>query len=305
MKKKINSKYPPLTKAYEDFLDLISNRNYKVRTVYEHYVLNEGNSDPDSTIIILRVDVDFGFHLSEALASHLNSRGLRASHYFLTFPERYYNLWGSKIPSKLIEMNQEVGIHNDHLYYQLKTGKSGIARLKKDIRKLSSLSGCKVKGSIFHGHNEINKLDHSNWELTKDISPSSLNLKYHDGFKSKYIKKNSLNWDPECDKKISDYMGFPSSWGWNYTPSYPCREILKYSKPNKIIHVSIHTHNAFKYWNYWTKKYCEKMPKKDSLISFTYKKIIIHKNLFFNLIFELISKYRLGFIKDIIKFFKN
>ena len=36
-KQNIN-KYPPLTKAYKNFLDLIASPQYSVRTVYEHYI---------------------------------------------------------------------------------------------------------------------------------------------------------------------------------------------------------------------------------------------------------------------------
>ena len=269
-------KYPPLTKAYKNLFDLIAKPEYEVRTVYEHYCLNKGLSNPNSTIVVLRIDVDFGFHLSDALAYHLNQRGLKASHYFLTLPEFYYDLWDSDIPSKLLSYGHEVGIHNDHLYYQLTTGKSGIERLILDIKKLSSISKSKIKGSIYHGHNKINNMGYSNWELIKDISPESIGLEYHDGFKSCYIKSSQELYEPKCDLDISDYLGLADSWGWNYVPAYPIRNIMRFSKPNNVIHICLHTHNAFKYWESWTNKYKEKMPMPDSSLEFMFKKLYLY-----------------------------
>ena len=213
---------PPLTRAYKKLFEELSNKNkYEVRTVYEHYVVNKGIPAKDIITVILRIDVDNAFHLSFFLAECLNNYGLTASHYFLTHPDRYYDLWCSDIPKKIIQLGQEVGLHSDHYYEQLVYGIDGITKLKKDIKKLGKLIGEPIKGMVYHGHPEINALGATNWDLTKYIESSDLDLEYHDGLKSVYVEPHQNQWKPKCDLRISDYMGFPRSWGWNYLPWYP------------------------------------------------------------------------------------
>ena len=104
-----NSKWK-LTKVYKNLFEELSNKHkYECRTVYEHYVVHDSKPIEDKIIVILRVDVDNGFHLTEPLVNYMNDYGLKASHYFLTHPDRYYDLWKSDIPKKYLKMGHEVG----------------------------------------------------------------------------------------------------------------------------------------------------------------------------------------------------
>lgn len=274
---------PELTPAYLSVLNELSNTSkYCVRSVYQHYVTHNGVPDDRRATVVLRIDVDNGFHLSLPLALHIHKRGLTASHYFLTHPERYYNLWNSTIPKKIYELGQEVGLHSDHYYEQLVYGVNGLENLRRDINRLSHLIGSPIKGMVYHGHNDMNALGKTNWELTNTITPSYIGLEYNDGLYSCYIKPDSKSWRPKCDYRLSDYMGLPQSWGWNYLPSYPVQKLKAHARPGFVIHIGMHTINAFKYWNYWTPAYQEKMPEKESIISFQHKRYILIIRLFTN-----------------------
>ena len=198
---------PPLTPAYRNLLDELATSKYVVRNVYDHYVVNGGCPDKNYPTVVLRIDVDDAFHLSWPLALHLHQRGLTATHYFLTHPDRYYNLWVSDIPKKIVSLAQEVGLHSDHYYEQLAFGKDGLSELKSDISRLSELIESPVRGMVYHGHEQINLLGTTNRILTKDIFHYEIGLEYHDGLHSCYIQPNSNEWSPNCDFRISDYMG--------------------------------------------------------------------------------------------------
>lgn len=269
---------PKLTKAYEALFDELASKRYVVRGVHEHYVQHGGAPDDRLPTVVLRVDVDNGFHLSWPLAVQLHQRGLTASHYFLTNSDRYYDIWGSDIPRRINQLSQEVGLHTDHFFDELTLGIDGLASLKSDIKRLSELIGEPIKGMVYHGHSRINAYGVTNWDLTKDIHPEDLNLEYHDGLKSCYIKPNAKRWEPNCNTLISDYMGFSESWGWNYYPDYPVKTLKRNAQKLGVIHISFHTQNAFEYWNHWQNSYNEEMIKRDSTVLFIKKSLSIRIN---------------------------
>lgn len=265
----------PLTRAYRDLFDELREGDYVVRNVYQHYVENAGHPDTARPTVVLRIDVDSGFHLSWPLAVHLHQRGLTATHYFLTHPQRYYNLWVSDIPKKIASLGQEVGLHSDHYYEELAFGKNGLAEMRSDILKLSELCGSQIRGMVYHGHKEINAMGVTNWMLTADIASDELGLRYHDGLHSSYIAPGSDTWRPKCDYRISDYMGISHSWGWNYHPKYPVSRLKKLAKPNTTFHIAFHTKNAFRYWVNWPDTYSEKPRLREQSSIFLYKKMRI------------------------------
>ncbi len=274
--KNYNSKWK-LTKVYKNLFEELSNRDkYECRTVYEHYVVHESKPIKDKIIVILRVDVDNGFHLTEPLVNYMNDYGLKASHYFLTHPDRYYDLWKSDIPKNTLKMGHEVGLHSDHYYDQLELGIDGLTTLKNDIKRLSSLIGEPIKGMVHHGHPAINAKGTTNWELTKELNSFELGLEYHDGLRSCYIDPKTERWKPKCDFRLSDYLGLPSSLGWNYLPNYPLSKLKKFGKKGAIFHIGFHTLNAFEnYWESWDFKYGEKVFPKETKQTFWKKKIYI------------------------------
>jgi len=275
-------KFPHLTKAYKLLFDELASGRYVVRSVYEHYVTHGGKPDQFLPTVVLRIDVDSGFHLSWPLALHLHQRGLTATHFFLTHPSRYYNLWCSAIPEKIHKLGQEVGLHTDHYYEQLAFGVDGLTSIKNDVKKLSKLIGEPIKGMVYHGHNLINAFGTTNWTLTKDILPSELGLEYHDGLHSCYIHPDSDVWRPKCDTRLSDYMGVTNVSGWNYVPSYPLVRLKKYAKPSSTLHLAFHTMNAFEYWNNWPSTYQERHVPKESPVVFYTKKFIVTKRLIYS-----------------------
>lgn len=292
---------PPLTKAYENLFDELGSGRYVVRNVYEHYVEHGGRPDATRPTVVLRVDVDNCFHLSWPLALYLHHRGLTATHYFLTHPERYYNLWASVIPKKIHDLGHEVGLHTDHYYEQLAFGTDGLANLQSDIKRLSELIGAPVKGMVYHGHNEINALGTSNWALTRDVLPSEVGLEYHDGLRSCYIHPDSETWRPKCDDRISDFMGLSNSWGWNYFPFYPLSQVRKLSKPGSTLHIAFHTKNAFNYWEKWPDTYDEKPRQKESFATFQKKKLMIAFRPYRNALVAQLPDSWKQFIKKVIR----
>lgn len=268
-------KSSPLTKAYGRVFDEIADKGrYRTWTVAGFYKDNEGKADPTKVNVVVRIDVDNGLHFSVPLAHELSRRGIQASHFFLTFPEKYYQIWGSGVPAEVAALGQEVGIHTDHYYAQL-TGKGdGLECLRNDIRKLSAEAEVKVRGMVFHGHKDIDALGVRNWDLTKNINPVDLGLEYHDGYQSCYLRPGSETWKPKCDIQITDYLGFSESWGWNYDSSIPMRA-LRRARPGQIVHLSFHTQNAFEYWKHWTHDYHEAMLSPDTRGSFLKKAALI------------------------------
>jgi hypothetical protein len=265
-----------VTSAYQRvFRELAGKDKYRTFTVAEFYVDRRGVPVSNRVNVVVRVDVDNCLHLEPCLAETLRRYGIESSHYFLTHPSRYYQLWGSGIPRRVHELGHEVGLHSDHYFEQLTRGIEGLAQLREDIRSLAQEVGAPIRGMCFHGHSGMDALGNTNWELTRDVPPADLGLEYHDGKTSCYLAPGAKSWRPACDHQISDFLGFPNSWGWNYVPSLPIKA-LRRAQRGEIVHLVFHTKNAFRYWEGWTEAFKERRRYKEPLSSFIRKMLLIH-----------------------------
>ena len=262
-----------LTKTYLNlFRELSNSALYRTYSVGEFYVDRKREPDPNKVNVVVRIDVDSGFHLSVPLAQVLSYFGIRSSHFFLTHPARYYKIWKSDVPRLVYELGHEVGLHSDHYYEQLINGIDGLNKLKDDIQSLSDEIGQPIRGMCFHGHPAIDTLGQTNWKLTKDVNSKDLGLEYHDGLKSCYIAPGKKFWEPACDIRMTDYLGWSNEWGWNLYPKLPLKQ-LKRAKYGEIVHIVLHTKNAFYYWKGWLNKYGEQPLSKPPLIRFWFRAI--------------------------------
>jgi len=253
-----------LTKPYRLLLEELAKDTYCTWSVFD-YFLKENIHPKDKINIILRIDVDFGLHLCPNFATLLKENGItNASFYFLTFPSRYYNIWKSDIAKIIADRGFEVGLHTDHYYEQLISGKDAIEGIKEDVKRMNDLIGKSVYGMVYHGHKAINALGTTNWEIYKNTPPEELGLVYHDGVNSPYTKPGSDDfWRPNTDYPVlSDFVGVVGAW--KYCPSHPLR-ILRKIKAGQSINVVIHPHNAFKWWINWDYSYGENMPKRATM----------------------------------------
>ena len=271
--------WPPLTAAYKRLFDELSLPAYQVRTVFDHYVVHQGVAHTSKATIILRVDVDAGFHLSYPLALQLHRRGLTASHYFLTDESRYYNIWMSEIPQRIAKLNQEVGLHSDHLYQQITTGVDGVQRIRDDVKRLALLSQVPVYGMMYHGHPAMSVYG-CNVELYDNIAPEDLGLTYHDGLASVYRDPSKGVGQPRCHARVIDFMGLSSSWGWNYLSRYPLSYVRKHARKGEVLCIDFHTHNAFEYWRDWPIFYDERKREQESFLLFQKKRFLILSRLY-------------------------
>ncbi|MDP8247259.1 MAG: methyltransferase domain-containing protein [Candidatus Tritonobacter lacicola] len=288
----------PLNDAYRNFFRHLSDRDrYRVHTVHGFYVLKKGAPDRDRVNVVLRVDVDSCLHLTVPLAEEMKKLGLQASFYFLTNPGRHYRLWGSGVPGRVRELGHEVGLHTDHYYEQAAFGKDGLGELKGDIRKLSEEAGEEIKGMVYHGHVEIDRMGALNWDLYKDLSPAELGLAYHDGPDGPYATPGYPVWVPRCDCNLSDFMGIPDSQGWTYLPSWPV-ENLERLKPGDVCHVTIHTMKAFDYWVDWDGGFGERPMKRENTAVFILKKARIY--FFFKLLPAIVRLVRRAFSASVL-----
>lgn len=268
---------PTLTPTYKQFFDELQSPRYRVFGVAEFFCDRDALPDPNHVNVILRIDVDNGLHLALPLARTLATLGLTASHFFLTHPDRYYRVWSSGVPRAVAELDQEVGVHSDHLFGKEVLGERGLPSLVEDIERLSQETDRRVRGVVYHGHPEMNRIvGRFNRELYADVQPKDLGIDYHEGPCSPYTHPGSLPyWEPRnCSHTLSDYMGFANSWGWNYFPSYPLR-VLRRCRRGEAIHVVIHTLNAFEYWKGWTDEFGESMPARDYRMEFFRKAIVL------------------------------
>ena len=254
-----------LTKPYELLFEELTRDIYHTWSVYDYFI-RQSIRPKEKINVILRIDVDFGLHLCSKLASILKEKEINASFYFLTFPSRYYNIWRSDIPKIVSDMSFEVGLHTDHYYEQLISGRDATEGIKEDVKKLSKLVGKPIYGMVYHGHEAMKALGTLNWEIYKNTPPEELDLLYHDGLTSPYTKPGSNDfWEPNTDHPLlSDHMrGVVGAW--RYCVSLPLR-ILRKVKVGESIHICIHPHNAFEWWENWDYSYGEEMPeKKDTL----------------------------------------
>lgn len=252
-----------VTAPYHHLFEELAGDRYCIWSVYDYFI-QEGPPSEDKVNVIIRVDVDRGLHLCTDLASILKEKNIKASFYFLTFPERYYNIWESSIPKLVAEKRFEVGLHTDHYYEQLISGKDAIEGIRKDVKKLSDCIGTDVYGMTYHGHPAINALGTTNWEVYKTIPAEKLGLVYHDGVDSPYTAPGEGDaWKPNTTHPIlTDYMKI--SGAWKYCPWYPVK-LLQTVLPGQSIHICIHPHNAFTWWEDWDHSYQESMPERDTL----------------------------------------
>jgi len=244
-----------LTKPYQLLFRELEKNIYCTYNVYD-YIIKEDMPPEDKKNVIMKVDVDLGLHLSLELAFILKEKNINASFYFLTFPNRYYNIWKSDIPKIISNMGFEVGLHTDHYYEQIISGKDAIEGIKEDVKRLSNLIGKPIHGMVYHGHKEIDALGRTNWEIYKYSKPEDLGLFYHDGYNTPYTNNRT-------DYSLSDFMSVAGAW--RYSPHYPIKT-LRRMKAGESILIEIHPHNAFEYWKNWDYSYDEKMPERESSI---------------------------------------
>lgn len=274
----MDRKTPVFNPAYLNvFLELSDKKRYTTWNIDEFYVERKGVGCNKRVNVIVRVDVDNALHLEPYLANLLEKHEIHATHFFLTHPDRYYRIWGSGIPRKVMEyQGQEVGLHTDHYYEELTFHKSAIASIKSDVKRLSTELGTPIKGMSYHGHQKINALKVKNRDVYMNIPPENLGLVYHDGNIGPYRSAMAAGkWRPKCDIQLSDFPGFPNSWGWSYLPKQPIN-ILRSMKLGKVVHLTIHTKNAFQYWINWDTTLGEDPQQKEHYLSFLRKKVGLH-----------------------------
>lgn len=223
---KLDYMYIPL---YNSLFKELNKEKYNVLSVYDYFIKNKGSKNKAN--VIIRIDVDWGLEESLELARDLKKYNLRGSFYFLTFPERYYNIWESKVPKEISNMGFEVGIHSDHYFEQLTKGINAIKKIKEDVKKLSEIIKKPIYGMTYHGSHDMAKLGKRNDEIYDRIDPKLLGLEYHDGSCSVYIKKK-YPYTPNTDYHISDWIGI--NFPWFYHPLYPIKKLRKMRKGESI-----------------------------------------------------------------------
>lgn len=267
-----------LNEVYSAVFDELSRRDrYRTFNVREFYARRNAEGEEDKVNVVVRIDVDSGLHLAPALAKELSSRGISASHYFLTNPQRHYKIWGSGVPALVgSKEGQEVGLHSDHYYEQIVYGRPALEAIRDDVQRLSMEARRPVSGMVYHGHEKINRIGAINRQAYIDAPPERLGLEYHDGDMGPYSAEGTrAAWQPVCDVRISDFCGYPNSFGWIYYPEAPI-ERLKSIRPGQTVHLSFHTINAFKYWLNWSEDFGERKIKKESRFTHWKKKTFIY-----------------------------
>ena len=81
-----------LSKAYQCLFNELRDDRYLTWTVYEYFIERNASPHIDKVNVIVRIDVDDGLQLCDLLSSILRQKGINASFYFLTHPNRYYNI---------------------------------------------------------------------------------------------------------------------------------------------------------------------------------------------------------------------
>lgn len=273
---------PSLNPVYKRVFDCLADADrYCTWTVKEFYVDRAGRPAPDRVNVVVRIDVDSGLHLEPMLAEALADRGIHASHYFLPHPDSYYQLWGSGVPRQVAHMpGQEIGLHSDHHYQQLAGGPEALQQIRADVRKLAEEADAPIHGMVYHGHPAINAMNRSNSDAYRNVAPDALGLTYHDGADSCYTTPTHTGrWQPPCDRRYSDFCGIANSDGWVYQPRRPLK-VLAGMKRGEVLHLSLHTRNAFRYWEDWPTDYGEEPVKRQSTVTFYKNKcrIVVGRN---------------------------
>jgi len=223
------------SKSCEYFLGELTKKRYITYTV--NNLLNSIDKPLDKTKVhvAVRLDVDSDLELCEPLSEKLAANKLNATFYFLTHPERYYEIWNSSIPSLIHKNGFEVGIHSDHYYEELVFGTNALKKIKEDIVRLSDIAGVKIKGITAHGHPAIDRTDKRNWDVYNHLDPQELGLAYHDGVLAKVQKSHSVI-------DILDHLKIPN--GWRYWPRYP-QCALRRIAPGSVVMFIIHPDTFF------------------------------------------------------------
>jgi hypothetical protein len=274
-----------LTEPYRLLFEELTKDSFCSWNVFDYFI--KGIDIPKDQInVILRIDVDSGFHLCPLLATFLKEKEISGSFYFLTFPDRYYNIWNSNIPKKIYKDKFEVGLHTDHYYEELISGKNALEGIINDVKKLGNSIGNPIKGMTYHGHHAMNRFNTTNWEIYKNIPPKRLGLVYHDGINSPYTNPHSNKiWKPNITTPIlSDYLGINGAW--LYYPNFPLK-ILKKLTLGDSLHIIIHPLNAFNWWNHWDYSYGEHIPKK---ATFNEKLLALYKMKIPQLVQKIITR---------------
>jgi ubiquinone/menaquinone biosynthesis C-methylase UbiE len=251
-----------LLKRYERIFQEIENERYQSFTVYDYFIA--GKRPPtDKVSVILRFDVDCNLYFAYQAALHLKERKITASFYFLPSTEQY-NIWENELVKKISQLGFEVGLHSDHYSRQVRFGIDGIAAIKEEVNRFSSLLGKPPEGMVYHvGEDGI-----ESWHLYKYVEPKELGLKYHDGFASKYHDTRFNFFHSTSDYMMSDYYYFSN--GWRLRP-FMVRSKLKKANKGESIHITIHPTFMFKWWKAWQDEYGKKKPPRKWFVAIIIK----------------------------------
>ena len=226
--------------AYYNFFKELTKSKYETYSVYDYFFRKRESKKKVN--VIIRVDVDWTMKGCVELAKFFKKKGINASFYFLTIPERHYNIWKTDIVKKVSDMGFEIGLHTDHFYDELTKGIDAKKQIKKDLNKMEKLIRKKIHGMVYHGTKEMNKLKRLNVEAYIDTKPEELGLDYHDGRTSIYSRYKKMFWEPNTDYNLSDFCDIRAAWK-NYG-EFAIRK-LKKVKQGESIHVTVHTINIF------------------------------------------------------------
>ena len=221
------------SKHYRYMVGELARPRYRTYTICD--LLKATSIDPDIVHVAVRIDVDSGLESCPPLATDLRSRGIRASFYFLTHPNRYYDIWESDVPKLVHQQGFEVGVHTDHYYEQLTLGTDALEQIRHDVNQLANMIGSPVYGMVAHGHPAIDQTDKRNWDVYRDIPPPDLGLEYHDGVYPHLLPRGKVI-------PILDFLGVTN--GWRYWPRYPQRALRRVPLGSAVIFF-IHPENLF------------------------------------------------------------
>lgn len=247
-----------LLKRYDRIFREIAKERYQTFTVYDYFIAGKSPSK-DKVSVILRFDIDYNIYFAYLAALYLKEKNITASFYFLPSTEQY-NIWENKLIKEISQLGFEVGLHSDHYSRQIHLGIDGIAAIKEEVSRFSSIIGKPPEGMVYHvGVDGI-----ENWHLYKYLEPESLGLKYHDGFTSNYHNTQFNHFYSNTDYLMSDYYIFSN--GWRLRP-YMVRSKLKKAKEGESAHIAIHPTFMFKWWKLWRDEYGKRRPPKKWLIA--------------------------------------
>ena len=208
---------------------------YRTHTVNELVQKPNLFLDPSKIHVVIRCDVDSDPDMCLLLSEEFADKKLKASFYFLTNPERHYDIWKSQVLAKIAQKGFEIGLHSDHLYEEIMGQGPSLERIKKDINKLKEISGTEIYGITAHGHPDIDSTDRRNWDVYNCLLPEEIGLNYHDGLLDDIIKERSI-------AIVRDHLRVAN--GWRYWPKYP-QVVLRRLQPGSIVMFIVHPDSFF------------------------------------------------------------